>query len=333
MNFKKESKKLKKFYRASKKRLTQKYSKLKRNFKLTDNDLVFAGALVLIFALVVGVIFQIGFDLMQFNSQNPSPQAAHLVKPKAEKRINQGLVLDAEAESQALAAPRNIGTVKLPILMYHRVDDMLVPGDKFSPGLTITVAKFDTEMAYLKEHGYQTIGLAELYAALYENKPLPPKSVVITFDDGYADNYLYAFPILKKYNQKATFFVVSNFFGASQYYMTAEQIKELSDAGMDVESHTETHSNLSQLPKEKLETELRGSRAKIEALTGKPVYFLAYPFGRFSPLVEAETKAAGYLLAVTTRGGNLQSKNNPFGLFRYDSRPTYNLTQFESLIR
>lgn len=333
MNFKKESKKLKKFYRASKKRLTQKYSKLKRAHKLTDNDVVFAGALILIFALVVGIIFQIGLDLMQFNSREGVRQATHQTSPRVEKKIEPGLMLDAKAESQALAGTKNVGAVKLPILMYHRIDDMLIPGDKFSPGLTVTVAKFDTEMAYLQSHGYRTIGLAELYGALYENKPLPPKSVVITFDDGYADNYLYAFPILKKYNQKATFFVVSNFFGASGYYMTAEQIKEMSDSGMDIESHTETHSNLSQLPKEKLETELMGSRAKIEALTGKPVYFLAYPFGRYSPLVEAETKAAGYLLAVTTRGGNMQSKNNPFGLFRYDSRPTYNMTQFESLVR
>lgn len=333
MNFKKESKKLKKFYKASRKRLTQKYSKLKRAYKITDNDVVFAVALTVIFVLVLCIIIQMGLDYLQFKNDTKVAQKVQAEKPKPEKKLSSALVLDARAESQGLGGPKNIGNVRVPILMYHRVDDMLIPGDSFSPGLTVAVPKFDAEMAYLKNNGYQTVGLTELYQALYENKPLPPKTVIITFDDGYADNYLYAFPILKKYNLKATFFVVSNFFGASQYYLTAEQIKEMSDAGMDIESHTETHSNLSQLPKEKLETELRGSRAKIEALIGKPVYFLAYPYGRYSPLVEAETKAAGYLLAVTTRGGNLQSKNNPFGLFRYDSRPTYNLTQFESLIR
>ena len=130
----------------------------------------------------------------------------------------------------------------VPVLNYHQVED------KDGNPLTLYCDQFDQQMAYLAEEGYHTITLDEMMDAAESGAPLPAKPVVITLDDGYVDNYEYAYPILKKYGFKATIFLINDFTGVYPNYLTWEQIHEMQDSGLiNFESHTMTHANLSEL--------------------------------------------------------------------------------------
>lgn len=214
--------------------------------------------------------------------------------------------------------------IKIPILMYHRVDDVLIPGNRYAAGLTVSVENFESQLKYLNDNHYQTVGLTDLYNAIYAGIDLPSKAVILTFDDGYQDNYTNAFPLLVKYKQKGTFFIVSGSVGKNPNYMTSAEIKEMSDWGMDIESHTVTHPNLATLSKSALDGQLVNSKKDLEAITHKQVLYLAYPSGRYTALVQQEAKTAGYLMAVTTNFGSLQDPLDPFGLFRKRINPRIN---------
>lgn len=104
--------------------------------------------------------------------------------------------------------------------------------------------QFKTQMKYIKDNGYTTLTPKQLYNFFVENKPIPKKSVVITFDDGYLDNYKYAYPILKEFNLKATIFVIASNIDKDNRCMTSKQLKELQNNGIDIESHTFNHEEL-----------------------------------------------------------------------------------------
>ena len=108
-------------------------------------------------------------------------------------------------------------------------------------GLKVPQQQLRQQMKYIKDNGYTTITLNQLYKFIAENKPIPEKSVVLTFDDGYVDNYLYAYPILKEFNLKATVFAISKTIDKRKNYMTSNQLKELQANGIDIESHTLDH--------------------------------------------------------------------------------------------
>lgn len=124
------------------------------------------------------------------------------------------------------------------ILTYHCI------GYKKNNNLYIPQQLFKQQMKYIKDNGYSTITLNQLYEFIMENKPLPKKSVVITFDDGYLNSYQYAYPILKEFNLKATVFAIPNTIDKSKNHMTSNQLKELQANGIDIQSHTLDHEKL-----------------------------------------------------------------------------------------
>ena len=215
----------------------------------------------------------------------------------------------------------------VPVLNYHQVED------KDGNPLTLYCDQFDQQMAYLAEEGYHTITLDEMMDAAENGTPLPEKPVVITLDDGYVDNYEYAYPILKKYGFKATIFLINDFTGVYPNYLTWEQIREMQDSGLiDFESHTMTHANLSELTScDELHHEIADSREALSKKLGKEIDYIAYPGGRVTDAVEEVTRDAGYRGGFTVHYG-LSTPTE--GVYQMDRIPifgcnTHTMTRFK----
>ncbi len=191
----------------------------------------------------------------------------------------------------------------VPVLNYHQVNNL------HHSALTMKEAHFEQQMKYLSNNGYTSIRLDQLYDYLSENKPLPEKPVLITFDDGYIDNYTKAFPILKKYKMKATLFMITDSIGASGF-VTANQLKEMQAGGIDIESHTVSHRPVFTLKDSELRLELHRSRKDLETLLGRPVRYIAYPGGFTNEKTATIAKEEGYRMGFTVETGFVKSSSN-----------------------
>lgn len=179
----------------------------------------------------------------------------------------------------------------IPILYYHAVNDKMDGIEE----LYVSPAEFDKQMQYLKENNYNAIGFDELSKVSSLEKPF-----IITFDDGYEDNYTFAYPVLKKYNFKATIFVCADAIGKPNF-LKKNQMEEMKDL-ISFESHTVTHSKLSLLKEDQIDLELSDSKKIIGELTGKEVSVLAYPYGDYDHRVINIAKKY-YRYAVVSGGG------------------------------
>ena len=203
----------------------------------------------------------------------------------------------------------------VPVLMYHRVDPQLSAHDPITVSLTVMTPAFETQLRLLRAAGYESAQLATVLDALDHRASLGERQVILTFDDGYEDNYTVVFPLLRKYGFTATFFVVTSVVGTRDH-LTASQIREMAGAGMDIESHGVHHIDFSVLAPEVARRELVESRKKIEGWTGRPVAFFAYPAGRYNEALERLLEALGYRGALTTRYGFVTADSRPFALGR-----------------
>ena len=203
------------------------------------------------------------------------------------------------------------GQYVVPILMYHSISSadtkpLFVIGHHREGKLrllNVSPQSFDKQMGYLKNDGYQVISLDDFVEGDRLGKKFPHKTVVITFDDGYVDNYTNAFPILKKYHFPATIFLVSDIIGTNPNFLNWEQAKEMSQNGISFGSHTRHHAYLPSQSKEQMKDEITGSKHILEEHLGKPVYYFAYPCGGFNEQVKTITALAGYKAALTTNRG------------------------------
>jgi peptidoglycan/xylan/chitin deacetylase (PgdA/CDA1 family) len=196
---------------------------------------------------------------------------------------------------------------KIPILMYHGIAN--VTASEW-PNLYVRVAELEAQLEYLHENGYQTITFEDL-----DNIGAFSKPVMLTFDDGYECNYNILFPLLKKYNFKATIFVVTNAWW-SKGRLSREQILEMSNSGLvSIQSHTVNHYSLPSLNAATLKTELESSKLAIEELTGKPVVALCYPSGSNNSAVRA-VAAENYKYAVLNYGGKFTCGSNLMSMNR-----------------
>ena len=200
---------------------------------------------------------------------------------------------------------------KVIVLNYHKIDNMHI-------SLSVKPEDFERQMKYLAEHNFHSITPQELYAALVDGAELPENPVLITFDDGYMDNYTNAYPILKKYGLKATMFVITGFLDRAQPgYFTWGQAAEMEASGLiNIESHTVTHTSLTDLTEEQVKMELERSKNDIERRLGKQVDFLAYPTGTYNLHIAALVKEAGYKGAFTVKYGNVDRASNVFAIER-----------------
>lgn len=243
------------------------------------------------------------------NNKETDTVSAEQKEQKEENRF-EGLTMTNE----------NVG---VPVLYYHSVD----PSE--ANEVIISPEKLKEELTFIKDSGYTTLTISELNDYILNNTPIPEKSIVITFDDGYADNYINAFPILKELDIKATIFVISNFTDKDGYYMTSQQIKEMSDYGIDIQSHTASHSHLNQLTYEEQLSELKTSKEKLESIIGKPIISVAYPFGDYDDNTILASEEAGYSLAFNTNKGLADRDDNPLNLNRIYISSTYSIEDFK----
>ena len=217
----------------------------------------------------------------------------------------------------------NIG---VPVLYYHSVDE------NAENEVTITPKMLEKQLDYIKDNNYITITMSELYDYLVNKQPIPKKSILITFDDGYMNNYTEAFPLLKERNMKATIFCVGNSLDGS-YYLSKDAIKEMSDYGIDIESHTVNHLHLNTLSYDEQLAEMKASKNILESITGKDVLSIAYPFGDFNDDSIKAAKEAGYKLAFTTHLGLSDRDDDIYTLDRIYISSNYDMDTFEELIK
>jgi peptidoglycan/xylan/chitin deacetylase (PgdA/CDA1 family) len=203
-------------------------------------------------------------------------------------------------------------TVHVPVLTYHRVHTMPAVG---LPDLIVDPANFAAELKALHDSGYHPIHQAQLFDALYSGARLPPKPIIISVDDGYVDDVRTILPDLKRWHMVATFFVIT---GRTHEpgFLTAAQIRQLDQAGMDVGDHTAHHVDLRLLTPAELKMETAGSRHVLQSILGHPVYYFAYPFGDFNDHAVAALRAAGFTMAYTTQGATTESSDAPLTMPR-----------------
>ena len=191
----------------------------------------------------------------------------------------------------------------VPILAYHQVNDF----DKNQ--LTVTVEDFDAQMKFLVDSGYTFItpdDVVNAWDSDSDEVKLPEKPIIITFDDGYVDMYKNVYPILQKYNIKATLFAITDYLNLYPNYLTWAQARELQSSGLvDIESHTLSHANLIEprISTNELRNQLWGSKQAIEWYLKKPANFIAYPGGLYTQEVEDMTQDIGYRAAFTVDYG------------------------------
>ncbi|MDD1627287.1 MAG: polysaccharide deacetylase family protein [Methylococcaceae bacterium] len=198
------------------------------------------------------------------------------------------------------------------VLMYHGT-----PNNHPSSKYSIRADRFNAHLRYLKKQGWNTI----LFRELNTVSVYPKKTVVLTFDDGYADNFEGAFLPLVKNNMKATWFITTDCIGKHAHWMgspspqtqmlTAEQILQMEKAGMEIGSHTCSHPDLTTLSYDQQRDEMMQSKQILEAIIHGKIPSFAYPYGRHnSDSIEA-AKDAAYQLACTVRPGDFDSEKNP----------------------
>ena len=200
----------------------------------------------------------------------------------------------------------------LTVLTYHRISDRILPGDG---GRSLPVDRFEEQLDYLRAAGFTTLGCDELLEIRAGTRPCPERPVCLTFDDGYDDNALEAYPLIATRGMKAIFFPVSGSMGRPGH-MTWRLLKRLKPAHVSVGSHTESHPDLRLLGAERLRQELVASRDELETALGRPVRCFAYPGGAHDDRVVEATRAAGYELAFTTLPGRNGWDDDPLRLKR-----------------
>ncbi len=202
------------------------------------------------------------------------------------------------------------GRYVVPIMMYHHVDYTDQPRPNW-----VSPENFEWQMAYLKDRGYHVIRLHELVETVEAGRPLPRKAAVITFDDGYENNYTHAFKILKKYNFPAIIFMPSDKVNTEQY-LTWDQLKEMASANIDVGSHTRTEAYLPDLMVERQRNEIQASKDILEQNLDIKIDYFAYPIGGFSDGIKEIVKKAGYKAACATNRGYDRFNKDVFELNR-----------------
>ncbi|WPC41997.1 polysaccharide deacetylase family protein [Clostridium sp. JS66] len=214
----------------------------------------------------------------------------------------------------------------VPVIMYHSID--YEAGNE----LRVPKEKFREQMKYLKDNGYTTLTLGELYNFMSNNKPVPEKSVVLTFDDGYKDNYENAYPVLKEFGFKATVFIITNCIDKDKGFLTSAQLKEMQHNGIDIESHTLNHDKLNELPYDKQLETLKGSKEFLEKLLNKKVKYIGYPYGKCNNDTVKAAKDAGYVMAFTTESGWSNKNQGIYTLNRVYISANHDMKEFERRI-
>jgi peptidoglycan/xylan/chitin deacetylase (PgdA/CDA1 family) len=207
------------------------------------------------------------------------------------------------------------------VLCYHIVES---PQD---PRMEIGRDAFRQQMRYLSMTGYNVIPLRQLYDYVTGKRPsIPRNAVVITIDDGWRSTYTEVFPEMQKFGFPFTIFIYPRIIGQTSHALSWRQVKEMADAGVDIESHSFSHPFLTKRRHASLDErdyyqwldhELEGSKKAIERETGHTVSFLAYPYGDYDHYLVAACARAGYAAALTCDYGRVRKASDPLRMKRF----------------
>lgn len=209
---------------------------------------------------------------------------------------------------------------RVPILMYHRIAD--VPGDRNA----LSPEKFQAQLAYLASGGFTTVTMEMVCAHYLLGKPLPRKPVLLTFDDGYEDNYTTALPLLKAHKMTGAVFAIANWVGRENRWenfnkqptktMDWRQLSTWQSSGMEIASHTMDHPFLSKCADDVLTAELENSKRILSEKLGAEVAYLCYPYGDFNEKVARAARKAAYKAAFAIFDGAPLWRIDPYALPR-----------------
>lgn len=200
-----------------------------------------------------------------------------------------------------LNASAILSKTQVPVLCYHQIREWRATDSKSAKDYIVPPDLFRSQIKLLADSGYHTILPDDLYAYLTNGTPLPPKPVMLTYDDGDADQYHIAATEMAKYGFKGVYFVMTVSLGRS-IYMTKDQVKKLSDEGNVIGSHTWNHQDVRHYKDADWDKQISSSARELEAITGKPVKYFAYPFGAWNknaiPALKKRNIAAAFQLST-----------------------------------
>ena len=213
-----------------------------------------------------------------------------------------------------------------PILEYHTVTK--TPVDEDSIRYNVTPDEFAAQLDYLAENGYTTITMLDFIEAKNGRLELPPKPVMLTFDDGYEDNYREMLPILEAHGMKAVVYVIANQLG-QEGYLTFDQLRDMQTRGVEIESHTANHRPLDGLSHDDLMIELRDAKTYLEWSGINTIYSLSYPNGIYNDEIIRLLAQENYYTAVTGDAGLNNFATNQYKLHRVNiPHPRLGLFEF-----
>lgn len=227
----------------------------------------------------------------------------------------------------------------LPILLYHRVVKSTIKDSVV--GIYVTEEKFDEQLAHLQKSKFRTITFFDVHNALKGDKALSSKNIILTFDDGYEDNYSSAFPLLKKYNFTAVIFLVtgheSNTWDVSKNepdakLLSKQQVLEMYDYGIEFGAHTLNHANLTEIPENLVLKEIYNSKIYLAKELKIPVISFAYPYGECNKVTKEAVKSFGFEFGVATDSGPLNFLKDLYQIRRQIIFSHTSLFQFKKKI-
>lgn len=252
-------------------------------------------------------------------TQQPSPTKTATVTPTSTVTITPTPTLDWVFNPA--------GEVVAPILLYHHVS-----GEVSEERYQVSIPDFQAQMALLYENGYEAITMTTLVDVLLNGGDLPPKPVVITFDDGYQDIYDNAFPIMQQYDFPGVFFIVANRIWDIDGFVNVPELDDMINHGWEVGSHSYTHMDIV-ADHSRANEEIYESKMELETELGIAVNTFAYPFGKLDEFTANKVSAYGYRAGI---GLGLSNKHTPRSLFYIQRREVYGeytLDDFENLLQ
>jgi peptidoglycan/xylan/chitin deacetylase (PgdA/CDA1 family) len=246
------------------------------------------------------IIFSIYLSSCQSNSTTTSSDSAANIATSQSIEKSTTEEIEKTTSEQVTGKKANAAEIlarpQVPILCYHQIRNWISTDGKMGKDYIVPIAEFKSQMKMLADSGYQTILPDQLYNYLVYGTKLPKKPIMLTFDDTKLDQYTNALPELKKYGFKGVFFIMTVSLGKPNY-MSKAQVKELSDAGHIIGSHTYDHQNVKKYQGEDWVTQIEKPTKTLKEITGKDVKYFAYPFGLWNKEAIPELKKRGFTSA------------------------------------
>lgn len=265
--------------------------------------------ILLVLILLVSVSFIVyllkkaGFDY--YTREQVSTVASQKEVKKLPPEIKQALTITPVPQ-----------TYTVPVLLYHYVEYVQDKRDTIRKSLDVTPYTFEQQIITLQQAGYTFMTARELGDVLDGKKAMPAKPILLTFDDGHWDFYTDVYPLLKKYQVKATAYIIPGFIGGADF-LSHDQLSEIAKSSLiDIGAHTVHHMWLRGMPLTRVQYEVQASKSMLEHDYHVKVVSFAYPYGAFDAQAETVVKNAGFTTAVATVPGNTLNQANRYFIFR-----------------